>query len=206
MCLPHQIEELIRRKVDFVGFIFYPKSPRYALEHLSLEAIAQFKHEGKVGVFVNESVANLIEIATKANLNYVQLHGNESADYIETLHHALPHLKIIKTIAMSHQPEIVTSPFVEYYLLDTASKDHGGTGIHFNWEMIAHLNLNRPYLLSGGLQASDLEQIQNIYPRPMGLDVNSKFEKTPGLKDLKLIDHLLLQLKDNKNEFKTTQR
>lgn len=80
-----QIQELIDLKVDFLGFIFYDQSPRYVLNHLSLEQISDIEHSGKVGVFVNENIERIIEISEKAKLNFIQLHGDETAKFIAEL-------------------------------------------------------------------------------------------------------------------------
>ena len=80
-----QIEKIISLKIDFLGFIFYDKSPRYVLNSLTLEEIKSIDHHGKVGVFVNETIAQILEISEKAELNFVQLHGDESDDFISEL-------------------------------------------------------------------------------------------------------------------------
>ena len=91
-----QIHELISMKVDFLGFIFYEKSPRYVLNHLSLSQISGIKHSGKVGVFVNESVENIVAIAEDTALNYIQLHGDEEENFIDELRNKLnKEIKII---------------------------------------------------------------------------------------------------------------
>jgi phosphoribosylanthranilate isomerase len=94
-----QIHELISMKTDFLGFIFYKKSPRYVLNHLTLEDILKVEHQGKVGVFVNESSDKIIEISQKANLNFIQLHGDENENFIIELRKKLnPKIGIIKVI------------------------------------------------------------------------------------------------------------
>lgn len=80
-----QIQELITMNTDFLGFIFYEKSPRYILNHLDLRQISDIKHQGKVGVFVNESLEKIVETASMAKLNFIQLHGDESKDFIVEL-------------------------------------------------------------------------------------------------------------------------
>ena len=99
-----QIQELISMKVDFLGFIFYGKSPRYVLNHLSLKEISEIPHFGKVGVFVNENIENVIDFSVKANLNFIQLHGDEDENYIVNLKNNLPFdIEIIKVIRIGNQ-------------------------------------------------------------------------------------------------------
>lgn len=99
-----QIRELVALKIDFLGFIFYEKSPRYVLNHLSLDEISEINHQGKVGVFVNENADKIIEIAEKADLNFIQLHGDESDDFILDLRKKLkPEIGIIKVIRIGNQ-------------------------------------------------------------------------------------------------------
>ncbi|MGZ5189279.1 MAG: phosphoribosylanthranilate isomerase, partial [Kaistella sp.] len=92
-----QIQELIAMKVDFLGFIFYEKSPRYVMDHLTLQEISGINHRAKVGVFVNEDLVKIVEISEKADLHYIQLHGDENHNYIAELRNKLkPEIKIIK--------------------------------------------------------------------------------------------------------------
>ena len=204
MCLPHQVQQLIRWEVDYIGFIFYKMSPRYVLDHLTTKEIAKFPHNGKVGVFVNESINNVLRISQEAKLNVVQLHGNETSEYIKELKQSLPNVKIVKSIAMNTNPNIAKSPFIDAYLLDKASAAYGGSGEHFNWQDIQQLNIQQPYILSGGISPMDLEAIFKLNPQPITVDINSKFEKTAGLKDLKLIEFMIHELKKFNNDTKTT--
>ena len=99
-----QIRELAVLKIDFLGFIFYKKSPRYVLNHLSLDEISEIDHQGKAGVFVNEDLEKIIEISEKADLDLIQLHGDESDDFILELRQKLnPEIKIIKVIRVGNQ-------------------------------------------------------------------------------------------------------
>ena len=100
----NQINELIDLKVDFLGFIFYEKSPRFVLNYLSLQQIAEINHQGKVGVFVNESLEKIVEISEKANLNFIQLHGYETEEFISELRQNLNEkIGIIKVIRIGNQ-------------------------------------------------------------------------------------------------------
>jgi phosphoribosylanthranilate isomerase len=188
-----QAEAISSQGAHFIGFIFYPSSKRYALSSLSLEDIAGFKpkHAKKVGVFVNETSEKLIDIATKAGLDMIQLHGDEDASYCATIQAAFPVIKVFrvsKTIPDFALFENVAS----YYLFDTDSALYGGTGQHFNWEIIKKTRFNKPFFLSGGIGINDVQGIQVLKAALAGkdlmaIDLNSKFETSPGNKNIELI-------------------
>ena len=189
-----QIHELISMKVDFLGFIFYEKSPRYVLNHLSLSQISGIKHSGKVGVFVNESVENIVAIAEDTALNYIQLHGDEEENFIDELRNKLnKETKIIKVFRVGKEFENLKFKIqnlksdVDYFLFDTDSKAFGGTGKTFNWQILNELDIPKPYFLSGGISPENCKDIRNIKQQPLALDINSKFETQAGMKDLEKI-------------------
>jgi len=198
-----QIQELIGLKVDFLGFIFYDKSPRFVLNHLSLEQISSIEHSAKVGVFVNENIERIIEISEKANLNFIQLHGDEIGDYILELREKLnPEIKIIKVIrignqtsdelqkTINHQPKTIN-----YLLFDTDSKAFGGTGQTFDWNILNKIEIPIPYFLSGGISLENIHQLKTITHQPIALDINSKFEMEPGNKHIEKIKEFKKLLK-----------
>ena len=165
------------------------------MDHLSLKEIAKVPHFKKVGVFVNENLEKIIEISGKAGLNFIQLHGDETPEYIAELTKQLnQEIKIIKVIrignqtsdelqkTINHQPSTVN-----YLLFDTDSKAFGGTGQTFDWNILNDIDISIPYLLSGGISLENVHQLSNINHQPTVLDINSKFETEPGIKDLKRI-------------------
>ena len=190
-----QIQELISMNVDFLGFIFYEKSPRYVLHHLSLKEIAEIPHFGKVGVFVNESIKAIVEITTESQLDIIQLHGNENEKFILQLKQILGNnIKIIKVIRIGNQSfdelqkTINQQPStVNYLLFDTDSKAFGGTGKTFDWQILNEIEIPIPYFLSGGISLENIHQLSTINQQPLALDINSKFETEPGSKDLEKI-------------------
>ena len=124
----NQIKELVDLEVDFLGFIFYEKSPRYVLNHLSLEQISEINHQAKVGVFVNEDLAKIIEISGQADLNFIQLHGDETEEFISELRQKLnSKIAIIKVIRIGNLTENLESKIhnlkskIDYLLFDTDS-------------------------------------------------------------------------------------
>lgn len=191
-----QIEELISLKADFLGFIFYKKSPRYVLDSLTLEEIKAIKHSGKVGVFVNESIEQIIEISEKAKLNFIQLHGDESDEYISELRNKLDaEIEIIKVIRIgNHSKDEIQKTVnyqlstINYLLFDTDSKSFGGTGKSFNWQILNELEITKPYFLSGGISEENIENIKLLTQKPFALDINSKFEIEPGNKSIDKIN------------------
>lgn len=210
-----QIRELVALKIDFLGFIFYEKSPRYVLNHLNLNDISKIKHSGKVGVFVNENADKIIEITEKSDLNFIQLHGDENEDFILELRKKLkPEIKIIKVIRVgnqisdfrfqtqkifdsaqtnNHQPSTIN-----YLLFDTDSKAFGGTGKTFDWNILNEIEIPLPYFLSGGISLENFHQLKSINQQPLALDINSKFEIEPGNKDLEKIKEFVNKSKSPK--------
>ena len=194
----NQIKELIDLKVDFLGFIFYEKSPRYVLNHLSLEQISEINHQAKVGVFVNEDLEKIIEISGQADLNFIQLHGNETEEFISKLRQKL-NLKIgiIKVIRIGNLTENLESKIlnlkskIDYLLFDTDSKAFGGTGKTFDWNFLNEIKIPIPYFLSGGISLENIHQLSTINHQPFALDINSKFETEPGNKDINKIKEFI---------------
>ena len=194
-----QIQELIDLKIDYLGFIFYEKSPRNVLNHLSLEQISEINHQGKFGVFVNEDLVKIVEISEQAKLNFIQLHGDENEDFILNLKQKLnPEIKIIKVIRVGNQTNeelqktINQQPTtINYLLFDTDSQAFGGTGKTFDWNILNKIKIPIPYFLSGGLSLENIHQLSTINHQPIALDINSKFEIEAGNKDLEKIKQLL---------------
>ena len=190
-----QIQELISMNIDFLGFIFYEKSPRYVLNYLSLKEISEIKHSGKVGVFVNESIKAIVEIASEAQLDIIQLHGDEDDRFILKLRQLIgENIQIIKVIRIGNQTAeelqktINQQPLTNNYLLfDTDSQAFGGTGKTFDWNILNEIEIPIPYFLSGGISLENIHQLKSINHQPFALDINSKFEFEPGNKDLEKI-------------------
>ena len=202
-----QIVELVQMNIDFLGFIFYEKSPRYVLNALTLNEIKSIQHRGKVGVFVNENIPTILEISEKAGLNYIQIHGDENEDFIKELRQNLKEeVKIIKVfripIVIPRNEEsqrfftslLAVQNDIDYVLFDTDSKSFGGTGKTFDWQILNELEINIPYFLSGGISEENIENIKQLELQPFALDINSKFEIEPGNKNInkiKIVKNLL---------------
>ena len=207
----YQIQELISLDVDFLGFIFYEKSPRFVLNHLSLKEISEISHQGKVGVFVNEDLERIIEISEKADLNFIQLHGDETPEFISELRQNLsPEIGIIKVIRVgkSESPKVRKEiekisnlkSQISNLLFDTDSKAFGGTGQTFDWKILDEIDIPFPYFLSGGISLENVRQLSAINHQPTVLDINSKFETEPGNKDLEKIKEFIQLLRSPKEK------
>ena len=179
--------------VDYIGFIFYAPSKRYALNNLKLSEIAQFKstHANKVGVFVNEPLDNLLSIVKEAQLDMVQLHGDEDIAYCEQVRLLVP---VIKVCRVSSMPPSISEweDKVDFLLFDTDSNLYGGTGNHFNWEIIKNHSIALPFFLSGGIGPNDIKGLEVMKTTKAGkqllaVDLNSQFETAPGIKDLEKV-------------------
>lgn len=192
-----QIQELISLNTNFLGFIFYEKSPRFVLNQLSLEEISEINHQGKVGVFVNETVEKILEISEKAKLNFIQLHGDEDEEFIKRLRQMLnENTKIIKVIRIGDDKKNFENEIkkmsnlksqISNLLFDTDSKAFGGTGKTFDWQILNQIEIPKPYFLSGGISLENIHQRSTINHQPLALDINSKFEIEPGNKNLEKI-------------------
>lgn len=193
---PENIQGLIELKPDFIGFIFYPKSDRFVAElnHTTLKSVPDSIK--KVGVFVNEAIEKIIETAKIYQLDFVQLHGSEDPKYTKELKDL--GLKIIKVFRITDVLPTNIDDFkdvVDYLLFDTETKYFGGSGKQFDWNILKTSNISVPFLLSGGIKLDDIKKIKSLdIPALEGIDVNSKFELEPGLKDLQLLSQLKEEL------------
>lgn len=177
---------------DFMGFIFWKKSPRYFDGDIpELPESIQ-----KVGVFVNESLKNVLAAVQKHGLDIVQLHGNESVVYCFEL--KKQNIKIIKVFSVENDFDFdhlkPFESFVDYFLFDTKGELPGGNGITFNWEILKNYNSDKPFFLSGGIGIDQIENIKKLNLPIFAIDINSKFETAPGLKNTELIKQFTTQL------------
>jgi phosphoribosylanthranilate isomerase len=193
----NQAIDLEAMGVDYIGFIFYAPSKRYVLSTLTLDQLKNFApaNAKKVGVFVNETIASLVSIVEAAGLDMVQLHGDEDEAYCATLKTILAgKANIAKVFRVGDKMPLVDSfnDVADYYLFDTDSDMYGGTGAHFNWELLKGNSINKPYFLSGGIGPNDMGGIEVMKQTRAGktlvaLDINSQFEIEPGVKNLEKI-------------------
>ena len=191
---PENIQAVSALKPDFMGFIFYPKSPRYAepLDIKTLEALPPTIK--KIGVFVNEDIENILTIAYKYKLDGLQLHGTELVDMCRKLKKL--GYQVIKAFPIAEAYNFkVTKAYegvCDYFLFDTKTDAYGGSGVKFNWQILKGYKGETPFLLSGGIAVDDAEAIRKIeHPLFAGIDLNSKFELKPGLKNISLLKEFI---------------
>ncbi|WP_428740804.1 phosphoribosylanthranilate isomerase [Tenacibaculum sp.] len=184
------IQQVAELQPDYLGFIFYEKSPR------NFEGIIPELPKGikKVGVFVNEYVEIVVSLVEEYRLNVVQLHGDETIDYIKELKQHLPKVEIIKVFGIKDEFNFeILKPYeevVDYFLFDTKGKERGGNGEVFNWGILKNYNSTKPYFLSGGIGLEGIDELQSFFKREVSqychaIDVNSKFETKSGVKSVK---------------------
>lgn len=199
------IREVSALGVDFLGLIFWPKSPRNVEQiHVPVgllpdnadEKITNLKSERckYVGVFVDEMPQNIVTRVYNFGLDYVQLHGNESPVMIENLKRTLipdiaPDIKIIKALSIREKDDVKRwrqyENCVDLFLFDTKCTCVGGSGEQFDWSILNEYDGDIPFLLSGGIGPDDAERVKAFnHPKCIGIDLNSRFEIEPALKDV----------------------
>lgn len=184
---------------DYLGFIFYEKSPRYIEPGEAGAIINWIEGPEKVGVFVNQPLDDVNRIAKETGLDYVQLHGEESPEYCELVEK--PIIKVIHIeeesvdYLLKHQVEKYTG-VADFLLFDTKIDGlWGGTGKSFDWDILKEMDLDIPFFLSGGLNSENIkEAIATV--EPFAVDVSSGLEQKPGLKDFEKIETFMDQMKE----------
>ena len=180
MKFSENISEIESLKPDFMGFIFYKKSKRFFNES---KLILNDKIN-RVGVFVNQEINEVIDNIKKYKLDYVQLHGEEDVRYCLSIKSICKVIKVFKIDDTFNFDKVKKFENVsDYYLFDTKTNLHGGSGKKFNWEILKNYNSKKYFFLSGGISENDIKEIKKIrkiYPI-IGIDINSKFE-LPNLK------------------------
>ena len=191
-----RMHQLATLPVDMLGFIFYTKSPRYVVGKIDPVEIAKLpKHIERVGVFVNVEIDEIHEMAESFFLTAIQLHGSESPELCHEL--KAEGYTILKAFNITKENNYESyAPHCDYFLFDTPSTQHGGTGQKFDWAMLENYKGNTPFLLSGGIGPDDAEALKQIvHPQFAGIDINSKFEIEPGVKDMSLIGKFMDEIK-----------
>jgi phosphoribosylanthranilate isomerase len=199
------IQELISLKPDFIGFIFFDKSPRYVSEGISEELLRSIPSSiKKVGVFVNASPDYIMNMARQYDLQYVQLHGNELPDICRVLRQK--GLNIIKAFSVDNTFNFAMlnnyKPFCDLFLFDTKGTQPGGNGVPFDWDILRKYDQEKPFLLSGGISLENIDQVIELTKsiRVYGIDVNSCFELQPGLKDMNQLQKLIGKIRIQEEE------
>lgn len=193
--LPQQVTALDDIGITFAGFIFYPKSPRYMATKISADKMRQIKGKIiKVGVFVNPTHEELMKTVEDHRLDMVQLHGDESPKFCDRI---ADYISVIKAFRMSDNDSVhhMTQPYMDvcdFFMFDTLGVGYGGTGKKFDWDILQKSPPQKPYFLSGGIEVGDDVKLGEFISTPGGeklfaIDINTKFEIGPGVKDLSTI-------------------
>lgn len=198
VCGMRESENIVRLaelKPDYIGLIFYPRSSRY-VENPDIQQLDTLPDSIKlVGVFVDADIQEILKKVKDLALDAIQLHGSESAGYCSELRNSLKvmlnsrHVEIFKAFGLSADFtfEILNEymPVCDFFLFDTKTSEHGGSGIVFDWKLLKKYKGPKPYFLSGGLSPENISEISKFADKFLyGVDLNSKFEIKPGLKNI----------------------
>ncbi|MBQ9672398.1 MAG: phosphoribosylanthranilate isomerase [Prevotella sp.] len=207
--------------VNWIGMIFWEQSPRNVtmipthagiipdrakeFETSSASGVS-YTAPQRVGVFVDEMAQNIITRAVNYRLDIIQLHGHESPTFIRNLRHTLdpdlrPGIRFMKAVSIACADDLLLckdyEDCVDYFLFDTKCTTVGGSGRQFDWSLLKAYNGQKPFLLSGGIGPDDADRIKTFsHPQCIGIDLNSRFETEPGMKDVEALRSFLSQLKN----------
>jgi phosphoribosylanthranilate isomerase len=197
-----QVKALDEMGVDFAGFIFYPKSPRYIGNKIEPDQLRRLKLKiAKVGVFVNMAYDVLMRTVEDYRLDMVQLHGDESPRFCEQVAN---YVAVIKAFRLSDNDPIdwMVRPYHEgsdMFMFDTLGSGYGGTGKKFDWTVLKNSSIDKLFYLSGGIEPGDEEKL-NLFAKEdaarklFAFDINSKFESSVGVKDLSKVKSFIDKL------------
>lgn len=200
---PKNAREVSAHRPDYMGFIFYPRSLRYVGRNPDPALFSEIPEEvEKTAVFVNEYYERMIEVTEKYGIRTVQLHGMESPDTCISLRsHGLKVIKVfpgdqLENAKLLRDYEEVT----DYFLFDTPVRTHGGSGRKFDWTLLEKCRARKRFFLSGGISGDDAEHLRSLEMSGLfAVDINSRFETAPGIKDPELVGRFIKSLRDEKN-------
>jgi len=201
--LPAQLEAFDEMGIDLAGVIFYPKSPRYVVNNISADYLRKFRGRiAKVGVFVNMPYEELMRTVEDYRLDMIQLHGDEIPRYCEQVAN---YITVVKAFRLSENDPIdwMAKPYEEacdMFMFDTLGAGYGGTGKKFDWNVLKNAAINKLFFLSGGIEPGDEEKLkafttEEIAKRIFAIDINSKFEISPGVKDINKVKDFVQKLR-----------
>lgn len=196
-----QLQQLDGLDVDFAGLIFYKESPRYIGGKLSGKEVKKADFDlKKTGVFVNPELIDVLDAIDEYGLEVVQLHGDETPGMCDDLS---GEVEVIKAFRITGEEDIdkLVAPYdavCDYYLFDTGGlkESLGGTGKQFDWNILTRAKIEKPFFLSGGIGVEDAARVKAFrHPDFFGVDINSRFETEPGIKDMSKVLQFKLGLK-----------
>jgi phosphoribosylanthranilate isomerase len=194
---PGNIKAVAELAPDYVGFIYYGRSPRFVDDIAADTLINVPSSILKTGVFVDETQQEIQRLIDKFGFDAIQLHGNESPHFANSFKGKV---QVLKAFGLNDDFDFSLLDAyvnkVDYFLFDTKTDAHGGSGKTFNWDVLNKYKLDVPFFLSGGLSLDNLEQITKItHPQFYGVDLNSRFETAPGMKDIEKLKQAFSLLK-----------
>jgi phosphoribosylanthranilate isomerase len=190
---------------DYMGFIFYNKTPRF-VDDIGIEVLGAIpSYTNKTAVFVDESAKTISALIDKYNFDFVQLHGNETPAFCKALR---DQAIVIKAFGIHNEFDFSQlSKYknkVDLFLFDAKTDIHGGSGKTFDWDVLDKYEMDIPFFLSGGLSLDNLEEVKKItHPQFYGVDLNSKFEISPGMKDIEKLEKAFTMLKSINDEIRS---
>ena len=199
---PENIKAVAALEPDYLGFINFSMSPRF-IANMPVDVMETLPANiQKIGVFVNDSVEMISILIREYEFDAVQLHGYENPEFCEALKHRVT---VIKAFGVDEEFDFSQlEPYVghvDYFLFDTKTDKHGGSGVSFNWDVLQKYKLDIPFFLSGGLSLDNLEEVMKInHPQFYAVDLNSRFEVSPGIKDLEKLKNAFNLIRPFANE------
>jgi phosphoribosylanthranilate isomerase len=194
---PPNIRQVLALKPDWIGLIFYPPSPRFVKDPGKLDFLDETDPSvRKLGVFVNPKYDEIMEVTTRIHFDGIQLHGRETPEFCQRMRNE--GFRVIKSFGISPDFDFnLTHHYaesVDYFLFDTGSPKYGGTGEQFDWDLLYDYEGDTPFLLSGGLSPDT--RVFPDHPRFAGVDLNSRFETAPGIKDIGKLQQFINQFRN----------
>lgn len=196
-----QLQQLDGLDIDFAGLIFYKESPRYIGDKIPKKELKKADLDiKKVGVFVNPEMIDVLDAIDEYGLEVVQLHGDESPEMCEDLSSEVEVIKVFRVTGNEDIDKLV-APYdavCDYYLFDTGGlkESFGGTGQQFDWNILSKAKIEKPFFLSGGIGVEDAAKVKAFkHPDLFGVDINSKFETSPGVKDMSKVLQFKMAMK-----------
>lgn len=196
---PENLREIAALEPDFIGLIFYPKSPRF-ISIEEAENLPQFSEIRRVGVFVNETVETILETTKRTNLFAAQLHGDETPEICAEIKRQKADLQIIKVFSVgadfNGEQMKLYEETCDYFLFDTKGDKRGGNGEVFDWRILSSVQIKKPFFLSGGIGAENVsEAIDACKNLPLfALDFNSRVEISAGVKSPQKVKEIIQSL------------
>jgi phosphoribosylanthranilate isomerase len=204
MTSAEQVLQLDEMGVEFAGFIFYPNSPRYIYRLMPKPEVKKIRGKGinKVGVFVNAPIDEVLQAVDDCGLYIVQLHGDETPKYCEKI---ADYVTVVKAFRLRADDNVLWKvkdyvDIADMFLFDTEGAGYGGTGKKFDWDVLKGLNIGKPFFLSGGIEPGDTDKLKDFAKEPVAkdlfsIDVNSRFEISPGIKDMDKLREFIATVK-----------